>query len=389
MTLVLDLPRDDGPRLHAVVIGCGRFPHLPAHMQADRPACYDSAVEMVAFLAANADAFEPPLARIDCLLADPATPAGQIDVLPGSVTERVAAANPAAGAGLVAGPVDAPRQANVQKAFDDLLAACRPGDAVLVYGCSHGVAGRDETGLLVLEDVHSSPGNRWAQVLDMKYLASGLPAVTEASAVWVFMDACQEVIDDLKDTVGGANGFRPISYGAGQLARAKVKATALAAAHYGAATHAPPAGGVAYFTRALLDGIRACCVERIDGKWKSTAKELVYGLEKIARATGPQPITVSTLVTDTKEAALMRVAEPSIPVHISSVPSRTLDQAIEAYLLDGDARSNPKQEGREWRFRVPIEPRSYEVNVVSKLGTPVTLPLHVSPPAVFLEVRHP
>ena len=59
MTLVFDrraAMADDEPQLHALVIGCGRFPHFDGDV--NRKACTDSAEAMVDLLLKHADRFE-------------------------------------------------------------------------------------------------------------------------------------------------------------------------------------------------------------------------------------------------------------------------------------------------------------------------------------------
>lgn len=390
MTVVLDRPCDGGARTHALVIGCGRFPHLDAALQADRQSCYDSALEVVTFLAAKADAFELPLARIDLLLADPRAASGtNADLLPEAVRDRVDETAPAVAAFLVIGPVEAPTAQNVQLAFDRLVAAAQPGDAVVIYGCSHGVAGRDETGLLVLEDVGSSVANRWAQVLNVKFVASSLPARLQASSVWIFMDACQEVLVDLVDQVDGVTGLKPISVSFREVARSRVRSVAIAAAHYGGVTQAPVAGGTAYFTEALLDALGHSCVEVVDGRWKVTAKELPFAIERIAAARGLQTVEASVMTIDTRASALLSVEAPNVPVHVASIPARMLEHATSAYLHDGAVQVFPKAAGAEWRFRAPLTPSSYQLHI-HRTGSPDFVEqIDIRPPAVLWSVREP
>ncbi|MGZ8286512.1 MAG: hypothetical protein ACXW27_06825 [Allosphingosinicella sp.] len=374
MTLVYEREVEPGPRLHALVIGCGRFPWLSPALNADRQACFDSGVEMIRFLARHADQLEPKLATLDCLLADPRVDPDQArDSLP---------ADPELPA-LRAGPVERPLAANVVAAFDALLLRCRPGDSVFFYSTSHGVAGRDETGLLVLEDVGSRAGDPWAQLLDVKSVAMYLPARAQAGNVWIFMDACQEVLEELKDQAGGVDAIQPVKVSATARARYPVSSTALAAARYGTQTHAPAAGGIAYFTQALLNGLGRSCVEKKGGQWRVTAKQIVFGLEDVARAAGVPPIETTSLIVSAQAGYLLTLPEPSIPVHISSVPMQLLAGAASACLVGADAAPLfPKAAGTEWRFWVPAKPDSYEIRVDGALIET----LEIDPPAVKREL---
>jgi hypothetical protein len=377
MTLVYQRDSTAGARLHGLVIGCGRFPWLPADLDANRQACFDSGVEMVRFLARHADQFEPRLATIDCLLADPRVdPANAPDLLP---------ADPGL-PDLQAGPVDRPLAVNVRAAFNALLARCRPGDSIFFYSTSHGVAGRDEVGLLVLEDAGSDEGDKWAQLLDVKSVAQYLPARAKAGNVWIFMDACQEVLEELKDQAGGLNPLRPVTVSSTAMALYPVRSTALAAARYGTQTHAPRAGGVAYFTQALLDGLGQSCVEKRGGQWRVTAQQIVYGLERVARAAGVPPIETTPLLIDTRAGHLLTLANPSIPVHIVSRPTQLVGTASSAYLLGQDSTPQfAKQPNVDWRFRVPASPDAYQIHVDAFDGA-LTATLEIDPPAVEWEL---
>ena len=77
MTVVYerDVP---APATHALVVGCGHFPHLPGAPDHDRPACPDSAREVVRFLVENRDALRVPVASIECLITEADGGAGQV-----------------------------------------------------------------------------------------------------------------------------------------------------------------------------------------------------------------------------------------------------------------------------------------------------------------------
>lgn len=365
------------PCMHALVVGCGRFPFMPNPAQVARQACYDSAVEMVRFLLEHQDSLLPRLGSVACLLADPQVAAGEgLDRLPAGL--------PTIGQAV---PVASPEQENVNDALNDLLGRCRPGDSLFLYFCSHGVAGRDETGLLVLEDVHRNAGNPWRQMLDVKYLAQVLPVRSGAASVWVFLDACQEVLPELKDQAGGVQLAAPIVAGVTEISRCPVVSATLSAGRYGTATHAPPEGGTAYFTRALIEGMTRCCVERRQQEWRVTAMRIMFGLENVARAVDGTMIETGPLLPFNKEAQLLRVDQPSIPVHVTSLPEAFLEGAADVRLLDEEHQVvATKPPGPEWRFRIDRIPSAYTVRV-SRDGVNQDTHLDVDAPAAILEVQ--
>lgn len=370
----------NGPRMHALVIGCGRFPHMANPAQAARQACYDSAVEMIRFLFEHRNQLMPPLSTIDCLLADPRV--GHEENNDQLLLEMLET-------GLVMGRVDRPIQENVTAALNELISRCQPGDALFLYFCSHGVAGRDETGLLVLEDVNRYAGNLWQQMLDVKFLAQALPVRSRASAVWVFLDACQEVIPELKDQLNGAKLTAPLEATASEIARCRVVSATLSAGRYGAETHAPPGGGAAYFTRALIEGMTRCCVERRELEWRVTAMRIMFGLEKVARAVDGTAIETGQLIPFNKEAQLLRVGQPSIPIHITSVPSSFIDGEAQVSLIDEAGQVVcTKDQNQEWRFRIYQIPSNYTVRVTYG-GVQHDSHLEVEPPAVLFVVQQP
>jgi hypothetical protein len=377
MTIVFDRGPSAEPKTHALVIGCGRFPWIDPSLQPDRQSCFDSAAEVIKFLVERADDLIAPLATIDCLMADPAVdPDREPDRLPASVVAL----------GLLTDEVERPLARNVEDVLHALRNRCDPGDSIFIYLTSHGVAGRDERGLLVLEDANRRPADMWGQVLNVKSLAQYLPGSTQASSVWIFMDACQEVLGDIVNQVGGNAGMEPIKVNIVDYANQPVTAVALAAVHLGGEAYAPPAGGVAYFTQALLEGLGSCCVEWREREWRVTGQRVLFGLDRIARALDGREITPQALVGFNMESHLLRVSNPSIPVHIASRPEAMLADATAACLVDGGSNEVfSKNTGQDWRFRVPPRPTEYRIRIQLG-GETLEEDLFVEAPAVSHEV---
>lgn len=377
MTVIFDrMVKIDGPKMHALVIGAGRFPYFGDGREANVQSCYDSAVKVIDFLLGHKDQLEPKLASIDCLLGNPSVDPQQasdtMPARPGDIPHDVDVAKPT--------------EANVKALFDAFVDRFKPGDSAFLYFCSHGVAGRDESGLLLLEDIHSRAGDQWAQLLDVKLVAQNLPARIKAENVWLFMDACQEKIDDLADQVGGASGIDPVKVSSRDLVRHRGKSLALAAARFGTTTQAPADGGVAYFTQALIDGLTNCCVDRRGGKWRIPSKQLQSELGTVARAAGYPPIEVTSLVASGQTRFLMTIDIPSIPVHIYSRPESLLRNASSALVRDPTNNKTFPKVGKDWRFRVPPAPDEYELEIATG-GTTLTGQIEIYPPAVEWEVR--
>lgn len=378
MTLVFDRSSEMArPKMHALVIGAGRFPHYGDGKQANVQSCYDSAVAIIDFLLDHKDQLEPQLATIDCLLGNPAVdPSKASDTMPARQQHGIAQDVD------VARPVEN----EVKGMFDDFIARCDPGDSVFLYFCSHGVVGREEIGLLLLEDINSRVGSPWAQLLDVKFVAQNLPARIEAENLWLFMDACQEKIPELAEQVGGAKGIDVVSAQTRHFVKYRGRSLALAAGRFGNTTHAPKDGGVAHFTQALLDGLTNCCVDRRGGEWRISSKQLQSELETVARAAGYPPIEVTQLMAGGQTRFLMTIDQPSIPVHVFSRPESLLRNASSARARDPLSDSSIDKTGRHWRFRVPPTPDLYELEIAVGTTT-LTGPLEINPPAVEWEVR--
>jgi hypothetical protein len=254
MTLIYQraLIDDTKPRMHALVLGIGRFPALDNTPQGDRPACADSARSVVDFLVRHQDQFESQLASIDCLISDPRNPVGQ-DIIDKTHEDHDPRENTHVDPGL---------KGNVEAICQDWMARAREGDCLFLYCCSHGLAGLDERGFLVCEDYNIVPHNKPGFLLNVGSMAKSLPAALKAGSVWIFMDACQEVLDELLDLEGGVGGIQPARAGLRDQVNWPVKSTAIVAAQLGHLAYAPPGGGKAYFTETLLHGLEKCCVAR-------------------------------------------------------------------------------------------------------------------------------
>ena len=274
MTRIYDreLGNDLEPRMHALVLGIGRFPHLDNAPHGDRPACADSARAVVEFLVRNENRFEAKLATIDCLISDPRN-AVEDDQIERTHEDHDPRENTHVNPGT---------RENVNKIFTEWLKDARQGDCFFLYCCSHGLAGRDERGLLVCEDYNINPHSKTGFLLNVGSLAMALPSAVEAGSVWIFMDACQEVLDELVDKPGGVGGIEPVESNIQSITSWPVKSTAIVAAQLGNLTYAPENGGTAYFTQTLLHGLEKCCVESRNGKWFVTSRQVENTLAQLS-----------------------------------------------------------------------------------------------------------
>jgi hypothetical protein len=275
---------------------------------------------MVTFLVQNANAFEAKLATIELLLSDPTVQTGQdrFRIIP-EHDPRARSSAPVD----QHDAVDPAREAEVTRACTEWFSRCRPDgrDHMLFYGCSHGVADRDSEGLMVLEDVRSSAFGAWKQVLNVRSIAIGVPARLNPGGAWFFLDACQELLPEIVDQIGGLPGIRPIEVGASERARHSSKGGVrplVLGTSFGMKTFAEDSG-VAFFTQALLAGIERYCFERRNRRFLVTGRKLALGLADLSLSLFRRELQVGGLGNENAQVstALCEVCRPEVLFHIT------------------------------------------------------------------------
>jgi len=376
-----NLDDDSKPRMHALVLGIGRFPHLHNAPQGDRPACADSARAVVEFLVRNEDRFEANLATIDCLISDPRNTVGedQIDRTHDEHDPREDT------------HVDPGLKEKVEGVCQEWIKDARQGDCFFLYCCSHGLAGRDERGLLVCEDYNVLPHSTTGFLLNVGSLAMALPSAVEAGCVWIFMDACQEVLDELVDKPGGVGGIEPVESDVQKITNWPVKSTAIVAAQLGQLAYAPEDGGTAYFTQTLLHGLEKCCVESQNGKWFVTSRQIENTLAQLSDVLDVRNVETSRLTNIQPGHKLMMIEEPKIPIAVATTPETLMTRAIQAEIKPRRPGSNPVEtkSGSEatWRTELSLEERLYEVCLSYDDEAPRQQDFDLDPPSVFVRME--
>lgn len=309
MTLVYARNDLQGPRTHAFIIGCGRFPYLRA--EAARRATVAGARAIAKFLIKNADNLVAPLASVECLLSDPDVEIGKdqlgIGAVPHDARDEEARKKDA---------VEAAVSAFATTAGAAWLKRCEPGDHLFFYMSSHGVADSAATAAGLFENVLENPHNKWAQSLNVNTLALLLP-LTGAGACWVFLDACQEIVPSILGQYNGAGGILLINGNPADLANTKSRSVALAGSRFGQKGWAPIAAKPPFFTQALLSSFTACVEPQAGGGWAVTGKQLLFGLREVADASlGHSTLETEPLVPFAQPVRLLNVEKPLIPVVI-------------------------------------------------------------------------
>lgn len=377
MTLIFDR-RDaltEGAQMHAIVIGVGRFPYINTISRPNRKACPDSALAVIDFLLAHRDDFTAPLATIECLLSDP-----RVDQ-PGAETCSRTDHDPRE---TVA--VDRGMHMSVSKACDNWLDRCRKGDVLFFYGASHGVASESETALLVCEDYKVNPHKKSHGLLSVDSIARAAHVMREASASWVFLDACQEVSEDLQKLVKEVKPVTPAEMDFDELRKSNVKSVSAVGSQFGGKAYADAAGGVAYFTQALLAGLTGCCVEQDGDEWFVSGYSLSDRIEDIADILydNAEPLRTSRLGGDSGRGyRLMRAANPRAPVAVSTALEIRMARAQSAEIVTrGSSRDVVATRGDNalvWRCCVPLAIPELQAEVVLDAGPPLIHPFILHP----------
>lgn len=354
MTLIYWAERSDHePQTHILIIGCGRFSHLPRKVA--RQACADSAVHMAdlfiekAILPAGAGGrFEVPIGSVEMLLSDPSKEQGKDSYRRTGDRDPRAAGDQA---------VSAATLNYVKQATNDWLHRCdrAKGDHVLLYCCSHGVADGDTVGLLVLEDVKSNHWDEWEQLLNIRRMAMGISARLQPGASWFFVDACQELLLDILQVHEGVAGFSPVKATVADLVdyrRKGLPKPVVVGLGYGQKTFAPETG-VAYLTEALTYGFRHCCFEFVRGEYVISGRKLVEGVADIADVQFGRIQDVSDWGMDSvhSRAHLFSAEDPKIPLVVYSHQSGKLNGRNPVRLKCNDGLVCERQlgdEGNRW-----------------------------------------
>lgn len=366
MTLIFDrrdgLP--DGPQMHALVIGVGRFPHVATSVQADRQACPDSARAMVRFLLDHCDDFTAPLATIECLLSDPKDILGEETYPRTDHDPRDTDA------------VDRGTHVAVAKACKDWSRQCRKGDVLFFYGASHGLATTSETGLLVCEDYKSDPSSVSYGVLSVESIAFCAPAVTKAAASWIFLDACQELSHELNDLKYGPSLLRPLEMTVTDVNQWDTRSVSVVGSLYGREAHADKEG-VAYFTEALIESLSGCCVRLEGDEWYVTGAGLSGRIQKMSRIryNHPHALKTSSLGGSNEECRLLRACNPRAPVAVSTWPETKMARARSAEIVKQDTSRDVVAVKADsemiWRCSVSLATTALQVEVVPDAGPPL------------------
>jgi len=339
MTLIVP---DDGspePRTHALVIGVGRYRHLPGGGE-EVPQALEhvgllkqltspphSAIAFAGWLREAGAALRAPLGSLD-LLVSPAP--AQPDVIPADM-----AAAPAT-------------MANIQRAYNEWRARCdRNEDNIAIfYYCGHGAEKAEQ--YLLAEDFGQNPLNPWlgAFAFDSTRLAFN---ASRAKTQCFFVDACRRLTSGMLVNEPNAMALEVQNLLAPECAfNLTMKASAKNEVALG------PKRGVSYFTQALLRAFNGAAATQGPRGWIVETGPLaahITAIMRLIKASEGFPQRCSSQVTDSTD--LLAVQAPRVPVWLGCRPEQA-NPVAKLSCLRRDVVPHPpdEHEGGPWTFEV-------------------------------------
>lgn len=331
MTLVVDRGQD-GPRVHALVIGVGAYRHLPGGAE---PVAHSTlGLKQLSGPPASARAFADWVATA---MHHPRAPLGTIELLT-SPGEPPATAPPAApDDGPPANPddgppvppdavppeplpsaatVDVPSTDAVETAFESWFARCdtHEDNVALLYFCGHGV--ERESVFLLLEDFGKSKLRPLDNALDIGQTYQGM-AICKAREQYVFVDACREIPFQLLSLLQGNARVLVTPQAVGDQRRD----TALVYATSGGSKAYGKPGRPTRFTEALLRALDGLGGRLDGGGWVVDVPSLQRAITQLlASGSEGAPVQIPS-VRGAGFGILHRLAQaPRVPVRLACRP---------------------------------------------------------------------
>lgn len=357
------------PRLHALVIGVGDYPHLMGG--AGHPAVVNfglqqlttttfTAVRIAEWLATEYNNLACPLGSIELLLS----PGQQLTRPDGSTVQ-----------------IDVSSMNNIQTAFSDWYLRCHglTGNIAFFYFAGHGLSTASQ---YLLASDFGSPAflNLWRNAIDFDGLQTGMRA-NNADTQLFFVDACREApIDALlqlnpsgDSLAGGATIFDQVTSSAAYYAAAD----GLQA--YG------PATGITFFATALLDSLSGAGALNKAGKWAVDTFSLGNSLGQIMDQLAflhNQPLTCNP---DPRGKVAMVHCPPSAIVRTSiGCQSDAANAECEILLKRGtDAFHSQAGQDRPWTGR--LRPGDWDIELKFQNFATVMRKETLTPPVFDLE----
>lgn len=356
MTLLYEAQLD-GPVTHAFIVGCGRYPYLQANHAANRRAPVAGAIALAKMLIDDRDRLVAPLGSLEILLSDPTIDDGSVDI--GNVLGDVLTT--------LVEPAD---ERHFRDRGDEWLGRIRPGDAAVFYFSGHGIADRQGGAVGLLEDIKSRSNRPWAQSFSASNLSQALQTLGTAS-VWVFFDACQEIVAEFADRLWQVKNIDLKEVSLADITGEVCEPLALAGARTGQLAWAPVDFEPPFFTQVLIKGLSGCCVERTQSHgWAVTGRMLLFGLRQLGEAMFDQVVVRPQPILPYSEMqALMTVDQPFMHLTVRSIPEVHLTQMASVQLKHQDLEIVSSVAAQfVWRVDVNLEDRDLTVECICQDG---------------------
>ncbi|WP_307345749.1 caspase family protein [Caulobacter ginsengisoli] len=377
MTLIFERPVQPGkPATHAFVIGVGTYPdakpgkgfNKDLRAVPDLASAADSAKRMCDWLLENKDNLDAPLATLEVLIGP---------------AQHAAGATPYAWANEPAAPPDPPTVANVEAAGADWLGQLqkRPGDVAFFYACGHGARlGTDP--LLFLQDINTRKMHPWGGFLNVGETANAFKQVTEISAGFFFLDACQEFSPklELSKAKWVAQFIAPLDPFQPQLTREKVfmlSATSAGLKAYDGPCADNPNLRLGRFTQTLCLALDGAAVRSRLGRWvvqpASIIEDIIYlhGLRTDWRE-DELPFEPTQSAFPTGPFPIVAPARPIVPIVVFTNPAPAISNYDLSIFASPDRAppvvdQRPLRAQTEWLAWVPAS-RDMHVAVAADNG---------------------
>jgi hypothetical protein len=345
VTTVHEQPASNGPQTHALIIGVGRYMHLPGG---------DGPVLKKTF--GLRQLTTPPLSATALAnwivenLNNPVVPLGSVEMV---LSPAQPYANPRTGASIdvAAATID-----NIQAAFDTWYDRCarHPDNLAIFYFCGHGIA-RDNHYLLA-EDFGASEKRPLQRTIDLERTHTGMARCAARTQLFL-IDACREVPYQLQGISSEDQGVALIE---GRIDSDMARdAPILSATMQGRKAFGPPES-MTNFTSALIRALDGGGAEQIEDVWRVTYLGVVKAvLDLLSTLIRPGAKQVEQMARSRGEAgdAVLHISRtrPLVPVSVFCHPpagARYADLAVIS-LNDPNSRFARTPAPGEWRLEAP------------------------------------
>ena len=352
MSLVFER-RVVGPAAHALVIGVGGYPFAKPGKSAHGPYTPYELIDLADLLSApvgaklfadwlitHSDHLPAPLATVEVALSAPA-----------GVPSEVAEYDWQRRFGSPAGAVDPRNSAAVSSATEqevlqvgaDWAARLRaaPDQTAIFYICGHGVAVPTRS-VVFLSNLAGLANSAWHPFIDVQKLANQMARMSEIRSGYLFIDACQEVIDDFvikqadtTQSIGdGLTFFPPRPPGESN------KVLLLVPGPMATKAYDDGLGNGGRYTQILVEALNGAAVRNYSGTgdWGIMVDSLPKAMKALYQLRewppdGFDPTPITTFIS--AQPLIRYLTPPAVPFRIQLDPAPAISRATRVWLEDG------------------------------------------------------